>query len=66
MPIEYNLQSYIIGCAYIVNSGSISNIHISPYDDFAEGEQSLEWKYESQTVANSYNPAQWDQVGKDY
>ena len=45
-----------------MNCGSISNIYISPYDDYAEGEQNLEWKYESQTVPNSYDPSQWDLV----
>ena len=49
----------------VCHGGSISNIHVSPYEDYAYGEQSLEWKYESQTVANSLDPGDWDQFDED-
>lgn len=44
---------------------SITNIYVSPYEDYPVGEQSLDWKYEAQTVANSLDPDEWDSLDDD-
>ena len=56
----------IVTCFLSLSScSSITNIYVSPYEDYPVGEQSLVWKYEAQTVANSLDPDEWDSLDED-
>ena len=60
------LMLFVFSSAVIQTScSSITNIYVSPYEDYPVGEQSLEWRYETQTLANSVDPQDWDTLDSE-
>ena len=49
----------------LYSCSSITNVYIASYEDYPVGEQSLAWKYESQTVADSLDRDDWDNLDED-